>query len=245
MTVEAKYLSRDAFAERVKACPVVILPMGATEQHGYHLPLGVDVFLAEALSVRVAQQTNATVLPTMPFGYSYVWRDDPGTVTLEQHNVEAVIKDVATSVERCGVKHLILINGHEANSASMKYAARELWDDHDIKVWHIFYPGLQSVLDQICDSPTWHGIIHACEFETSLMLAIAPDLVDMTKAVKEYPPRDIGYFHGGRPMGHVSKSGVFGDASLATAEKGELLLAEFVERIVKLVEQIKVESDPV
>lgn len=235
MTVEARYLSRDAFAERIERFPAVILPLGATEQHGHHLPLGVDIILAETLSLRVAEKTGATVLPAMPFGYSWVWRDDPGSVTLAAKTLEDVVAQVAASLARHGVRHLFLINGHEANGATMKQAARRFWDDESIKVWRLFYPDLKTVMDEHCESPTWHGIVHACEFETSLMLAVAPHLVDMEKAVREYPEWDRGYFLGGRPMGEVSKSGVFGDATLATAAKGEAMLDIFVRTMSDMV----------
>ncbi len=238
MTVEAKNLSRDAFAERIARFPAVILPLGATEQHGYHLPLGVDIILAEALAVRVAEATGATVMPAMPFGYSWVWRDCPGSVTVESRTLEDVIVQVAESLSRHGVRHVFLVNGHEANGATMKYAARRMWDHAGVKVWRLFYPDLAAVMAQHCDSPTWHGIVHACEFETSLMLAVAPHLVDMSKAVREYPERDRGYFQGGRPMGELSKSGVFGDATLATAEKGEAMLSIFVDSMSRALREI-------
>lgn len=236
--VEAKFLDRDAFAARIAEVPVAILPLGATEQHGYHLPLGTDILLAEALSRRVAERTGATVMPTMPFGYSWVWRDAPGTVTLEQSTIEDVIVQTAESLARNGVRHLVLINGHEANGATMKYAARRLWDRPGINVWRMFYPNLSEEMARHCESPTWHGIVHACEFETSLMLAVAPETVRMERAVREYPDRDLGYFRGGRPMGDLSESGVFGDATLGTAEKGEALLAAFVDHISREVTAI-------
>ena len=238
MTVEAKYLTRDAFAERIARFPAVILPLGATEQHGYHMPLGVDTILAEALSLRIAEATGATVMPAIPFGYSWVWRDAPGSVTIESRTLEDVLCQVAQSLAPHGVRHVFLVNGHEANSATMKYAARRLWDNPDVKIWRLFYPDLSKVMAQHCESPTWQGIVHACEFETSLMLAVAPHLVDMTKAVREYPEPDRGYFQGGRPMGELSKSGVFGDATLATAEKGEVMLEIFVETMAKAVLEI-------
>lgn len=231
-------MTRDEMADRIQKYPVVILPMGATEQHGYHMPLGVDIFLAEALSNRVAEKIGATVLPTLSFGYSYVWRNDAGTVSLQQHNLENIIKDVAHSVSRYGVKHLILINGHAANASSMKYAIRDLSDECDVQVWSVFYPDLQTIMGDVCDSEMWHNIIHACEFETSMMLAIKPELVQMHKACKEYPPYHIGYFHGSTPMGDLSKSGVFGDATLATAKKGEILLQKFTHNIIDLVQEI-------
>lgn len=242
MTVEAKNLSRDAFAARIAQFPAVILPLGATEQHGYHLPLGVDIILAEALAVRVAEATGATVMPAMPYGYSWVWRDAPGSVTVESRTLEDVIVQIAESLARHGVRHVFLINGHEANGATMKYASRRLWDHAGVKVWRLFYPDLGSVMAEHCESPTWHGIVHACEFETSLMLAVAPHLVDMHKAVREYPDRDRGYFQGGRPMGELSESGVFGDATLATAAKGEAMLSIFVDSMARAVREICAEA---
>jgi creatinine amidohydrolase len=177
-------------------------------------------------------------MPAMPFGYSWVWRDAPGSVTVEARTLEDVICQTAESLARHGVRHVFLVNGHEANSATMKYAARRLWDHPNIKVWRLFYPNLTAVMAEHCESPTWHGIVHACEFETSLMLAVAPNLVDMEKAVREYPDRDRGYFQGGRPMGELSRSGVFGDATLATAAKGEAMLEIFTQSMADAVREV-------
>ncbi|MCH2852929.1 creatininase family protein, partial [Listeria monocytogenes] len=81
--------------------------------------LGVDIFLADHLAELVSEKTGAVVIPPMPFGYSWVWRDIPGTISIHQHHVEAIIKDVAHSVSRYGVKMLVLINGHDSNNNSM------------------------------------------------------------------------------------------------------------------------------
>ncbi|HWO77446.1 MAG TPA: creatininase family protein [Bacillus sp. (in: firmicutes)] len=228
-------MTRDEVAAAIEEFPVAILPLGATEQHGHHLPLGVDIFLAESLSKIICEQTGAILLPSLPFGYSWVWRDIPGTVSLQQHHVEAVIKDIAHSLNRYGVKTLILVNGHDSNNSSMKYATRELLDEVDMDVIYLFYPDIQHVMKQYCDSETWHGMIHACEFETSLMLAVKPELVDMSKAVKEYPEKPPLYGRSTMSLGDLSKSGVFGDATLASKEKGEKLLQIFADKMVELV----------
>ncbi|MCH3066928.1 creatininase family protein, partial [Listeria monocytogenes] len=77
----------------------------------------------------------------------------------------------AHSVSRYGVKMLVLINGHDSNNTSRKYAVRELADELEMPVMYLFYPSLSEVIEKNCESGTWHGMIHACEFETSLMLA--------------------------------------------------------------------------
>jgi creatinine amidohydrolase len=233
---ELKYMTRDEAAAAVQEFPVAVLPLGATEQHGHHLPLGADIFLAEGLSRKICEKTGALLLPTMPFGYSWVWRDIPGTVSLQQDHVEAVIKDVAHSVSRYGVKLLILVNGHDANNSSMKYAARELQDELDMPVIYLFYPGMDRMFAEVCESPTWHGMIHACEFETSLMLALRPDLVQMHKAVREYPDKPPLYGKSTMSLGQMSKSGVYGDATLATREKGEKMLAYFADEMAGLLQ---------
>jgi creatinine amidohydrolase len=230
-TKEIRNMTRDEVKEAVDQFPVAILPVGATEQHGHHLPLGVDVMLAEGISRLVAEETGALLLPAFPFGYSWVWRDIPGTVSVQQHNVEAVIKDVAHSVSRYGIELLVIINGHEANNSSMKYAARELKDELRVSVIYFFYPDLSEVMEKYCDSPTWHGMVHACEFETSLMLALYPEHVQMQKAIVEYPEKPSLYGRSTVSLGDLSESGVFGDPTKATEEKGKQMLEAFVSAI--------------
>ncbi|WP_245917479.1 creatininase family protein [Bacillus canaveralius] len=234
---ELIYMTRDEASKAVEEFPVAILPIGATEQHGHHLPLGVDIFLAEGISQKLSERTGAILLPSMPFGYSWVWRDIPGTISLQQHHVEAVIKDVAYSVARYGVKMLVLVNGHDANNTSMKYAARELMDELDIPVIYLFYPNLNEIMEEHCETPSWHGMVHACEFETSLMLALKPELVDMSKAVSEYPCKPMLYGKSTISLGDLSKSGVYGDATKASKEKGEKMLKIFVDEMEQLIQE--------
>nr|WP_286010116.1 creatininase family protein [Clostridium sp. Marseille-Q2269] len=103
-------MTRDEIKDSFKKTSVAVLPIGALEQHGHHLPLGTDIIIAEELGRRVCEETEALLLPAIPFGYSWVWRNIPGTITLKQHNVEEIIKDTASSLDRYGVKNLIVIN---------------------------------------------------------------------------------------------------------------------------------------
>ena len=226
---ELIYMNRNEVAVAVQDFPVAVLPLGATEQHGPHMPLGVDIFLAEGISRRVCENTGALLLPAIPFGYSWVWRNIPGTVSLSERHVEEVIKDVAHSVSRYGIKLLVVINGHDANNSAMKYATRDLIDEIEMPVIYLFYPSLESIMKEYCESPSWHGMVHACEFETSLMLALKPELVDMGKAVREYPEKPSLYGKSTISLTDLSKSGVYGDATLALKEKGEKMLDIFVK----------------
>ncbi len=221
--------------KRIKEVPVALVPVGATEQHGYHLPVGTDVFLAEKLAEKVSDRTGALIYPSINFGYSWVWRDRVGTVSLRQPILQEVIKDVVRSVERYGIRMIIFLNGHEANSATLKYAIREIQDETDVKVAWMFYPGWQQVHKEYMESPTWGGMFHACEFETSLMLAAREELVHMERAVQEYPERPPLYGMDNTSIGDLSKSGTYGNPLVATKEKGEKMMELFADNVAALI----------
>ncbi len=218
----------------LKRHPCAILPLGATEQHGHHLPQNTDTILAEALALAVAKGSFGLVLPPLPVGYSWVWRNFPGTLTLSLDTFRSVVKDIARSLDRSGCRALLIITAHGANVQPLKYTVRELADEIALKILHVFYPDLTDIL---CDasSPMWQPMnFHADEFETALMLYLRPDLVRTEKAVKEYPPRSLDYEHSSLEMGALSQSGVFGDPTVATAEKGERWFQACAERIAKM-----------
>ncbi|MBO8140763.1 MAG: creatininase family protein [Firmicutes bacterium] len=236
---ELELLTRDEAAEAFARVDTAIFPIGATEQHGHHLPLGTDNFLARDLALRLARRVGAVVLPALPIGYSWVWRDIPGTVSIDQALVKNIIKDAARSLYRSSrIRRFIVISGHGANSSAMKYAVRELADEIPVRCFHFTYPGLKQTAARHADTPLWEGMVHACELETSWMLAVRPDLVDMSKAVREYPqtPLTQGYHHSSVPMGALSQSGVFGDATAASAKKGEVMLEELVDYMVQVLD---------
>lgn len=224
--------------------PHAILPLGATEQHGPHLPLNTDTLLADELAKRIADQSGGLVLPALPIGYSWVWRDHPGTLTFSFNTFRAVIKDIAHSLDREGVKALLILSGHAANVGPLKYTVRELADEIELSILHCCYPGLSDIIENDAQSEQWMpSAFHAEEFETSMMLALRPDLVQMDKAVREYPPHSIQYSNSSLPMGNLSQSGVFGDATVADAERGEAWLKGSAQKITELWEQFLKEHE--
>lgn len=230
-------MTRPQVEERIKQYPVGLLPVGSCEQHGPHLPLGTDTMLAEALARRVSDLTGALVFPPLNFGYSWVWRDIAGTLSLPVERVTAILKDVVLSMDRYGMRLLVFINGHEANNAAVKYAVREAQDFTTLKLLGVFYPGLKTIYDKWMESPDWHGIFHACEFETSLMLAVRPDLVDMSLAAPEYPEKPPFFGMDNTMMGSLSASGVFGNPAPATEKKGTEMLDAFGKNVAGLIEE--------
>lgn len=215
----------------LQACPCAILPLGATEQHGPHLPQNTDTILAAELARRVAERTRGLVLPVLPVGYCWVWRDFPGSLTLSLDTFRAVIADLARSLDRVGCRALLLLTAHGANVGPLKYAARELKDELRLRMLYLLYPRLQEILRD-ADSEMWLPMnFHAEEFETSLLLHLRPELVRVERAVCEYPARSPDYLHSNLEMGALSRSGVFGDPTVASAEKGERWLAACVDAI--------------
>ena len=206
-----------AFAER---CPFAILPVGSFEQHGPHLPLDTDNRIAEAMAVETAKRSVGMVLPVMNVGYAWVWRDKPGTLTFHFDTYMSMIRDIAESLSGWGVKALFVLSAHGSNPLPVKQAIREMiYGKYDIAVLNSLYCGLEEMLAD-CDSRRWHNDIHAEEIETALMLAIAPELVHMDRAAADYPPVPDDYGRSELSMGHFMRSGVFGDPTQATAEKG-------------------------
>lgn len=202
--------------------PYGLLPVGATEQHGPHLPLATDTLLAERLVREIATRAGGLVYPALPFGYSWTWRDIPGTMTLGFETYLDVLHDLVASAQRSGLEALAIVSGHDANRRPIKYAIRErIADVLDVHVLNLFYPGMSEILSE-AESPMWaHGMLHADEFETSLMLHHRTDLVRMDEAVRDYPDAPATFDMTSTTMGDLMRTGVFGDATLASATKGE------------------------
>jgi len=225
----ATWEEAQAYLERV---PAAILPLGATEQHGPHLPQNTDTILAGEICRRVAERTAGYLLPALPITYSWVWRRFPGTPWVDTRTLMDMVKDIVRSLERGGVRAVLILTGHGANQAPLKYAVRELADVSSVAILHGAPFGLERAVQE-AESRPWLGAyeLHAEEVETSLMLAVRPDLVRMERAVSDYPPLPADYGHTVISMGELARTGVFGDATRATREKGERWLAQIVEAV--------------
>lgn len=160
----------------------------------------------------------------------------PGTLSLSPETVRAVIRDIGRGLKASGVRALIVFNGHFGNREPIGRAARDLRQAERFPVLCLDYPGLERIAAEVCESePAGPAFYHADEFETSLVLALHPDAVQMAKARAEYPAFPATF--GSEPiMLHTfSKTGVFGDPTLATAEKGRRLLTGVTAECLKVV----------
>lgn len=218
--IDARSATMEEIETFARDFPFAILPVGSFEQHGPHLPLDTDNRIAEAMAIETAKRSVGIVLPVLNIGYAWVWRGKPGTLTFRFDTYMALIRDIAESLEGWGIKALFVLSGHGSNPQPTKHAIREkIHEAYDIAVFNSIYGGIPEMIKE-CDSTPWHNEIHAEEIETSLMLAIAPELVSMDRAKSDYPPFPDDYGKSELSMGMFMRSGVFGDPRPATADKG-------------------------
>lgn len=215
---------------------VVILPIGAVEQHGPHLPVLTDTLIItsvlNALLAALPDEVTAWALPPLNYGKSNEHINFPGTMSLSAATLTAVLHDIAASVHRAGFRRLAFLNGHGGNVAVLEAAARDIRVATGLMCFCL-QPALYSQTPfEISDDERRYGF-HAGELETSLVLHINADLVDMEQAVRHFayfPDTGTNLFYfGGASTAWLSddwsESGVFGDATQGTAEKGAALLA--------------------
>jgi len=230
---------------------LVIQPIGATEQHGPHLPLIVDAAIATAVVGQTLQKLSSDIpayaLPTLHYGKSNEHCQFPGTVTLSAQTLTAVLMEMAESIYRAGFRKLLFINGHGGQPQVLEIVARDLRQQHgDFQVFPLFVWGAPHCVAEIVGAHEYAEGIHAGDVETSVMLALMPEQVTMDRAVREFPvPFAAGSLlslEGRLPMAwtmdDLSESGVVGDATVATAEKGKAILASVSDGWVSVLEEI-------
>ena len=233
--------------KRFKQVDIALLPVGAVEQHGPHLPLDTDAFDADYLCRRVAEACKSPrpiVLPLISYGVSYHHQDFVGTLSVSPETQARMVYEIGMSVARCGITKLVMVNGHGGNAPALHLAAQMI--NRDAHIFTCVDTGESSDADvnELVKTP---NDVHAGEIETSTTLAVRPHLVKMNKAPKMVPrfSSDFLDFSSKRSVGwyaytkKLSKSGVMGDATAATAEKGVLIWDVITKRLVELVEDLK------
>jgi creatinine amidohydrolase len=221
---------------------VAVLPVGATEQHGPHLATGTDTRSALAVSVEAARRTGDVVLPAIPYGCSLGHGDGwPGTISLHPMTLTTVVLEIGRWVRASGFRKLVMVNGHATNGPPCQSALLQL--RHEVPDLRMRFVSLFDLSDPIAaryarDAPDFH----ANEGETSILLHVDPELVRLDRAVDE-PDRTVGRVLQ-YPMPVVTRSGVVGAPSTATAEAGAELFGALVDALADLLAAVRGESDP-
>ncbi|HQT75487.1 MAG: hypothetical protein B7Z80_01375 [Rhodospirillales bacterium 20-64-7] len=234
MQYEWRKLRADQLREQARRNAIVILPIASLEQHGPHLPVEVDSILGETVAARTAAKVQAKgqpvlVLPVIWTGLSEHHMTFGGTVTLDNAAFAAMIEGVVRSVLRLGFRRIVLLNAHGGNENALRTITDDLTPKLGVPIvqftyWHAAAVAIARILE------TQGGLSHACEAETSMMMAIRPELVatDRIPLAKVNRTPDMTDVVGGgvymwRNIASRSASGVLGNPEAASAEKGRRL----------------------
>ena len=226
---------------------VVILPVGAVEQHGPHLPLITDTVqvtrVLDAALERLPETVPAWTLPALPYGKSNEHAGFPGTISLSADTLRAILFDVAASVHQAGFERLCFLNGHGGNASVLDAAARDVHAATGLSCFCVQPSFWLQPPFAVSEDEARFGV-HAGELETSLMLGLEPALVKPERAVAHFPNFPEGELHlfGAASVAWLtrdwSETGVFGDATSGTAEKGRALLDHAAERLARLITEM-------
>jgi creatinine amidohydrolase len=234
---------------------VAVLPVAATEQHGPHLPVSVDTDIVDGI-VKVSishlpSDLPVLFLPTQTIGKSTEHIEFPGTLTYSSETILRVWSDIGASVARAGIRKLVLFNSHGGQVSVMDIVARDLRTAHDLMVFSVNWYQLpidKNVMAQFSDQEHLFGI-HAGQIETSMMLALRPELVDMSRAqhfltqsqtrAAQFPILGNGVTAKlGWQMQDYNIEGAAGNAAAATAEQGRAVLASAGFQLASLLQEV-------
>ncbi|MCC7275757.1 MAG: creatininase family protein [Alphaproteobacteria bacterium] len=242
--IEWRKLRADELRARAREDAIVIVPVGSLEQHGPHLPVEVDSMLGETVAQRtarlVAEKEPCLVLPMLWTGLSEHHMSFGGTITLDDVTFLAVLRCICRSIVRHGFRRIVLLNGHGGNDNAMRMAADMLTPELEVPIiqftyWYAAAEPIAAILE------TQKGLRHACEAETSMMMALRPELVARDRiaiATAANTTPEVSDLVGGgvyrwRTLGAMSSAGVVGNPDAATPEKGERLLAGIAAELAR------------
>jgi creatinine amidohydrolase len=238
----------------VPSQPVVLIPLGSTEQHGPVTPTG-DYLIADEIAVRVAERTGSLVTPVIPFGNSEYFRSFPGTISVRSETLAAVAEDVCVSLLDHGFERLLFVNGHSGNDPILEDVARRLRRTRGVRIITI-KPGAfrpPALLRQLYGDDVTRVLGHGGEPLASMWLHLRPELVDLNAnepgsradyhglaindlSVASFDRTPVAVYF---DMEEISPNGSMGDSTVASADKGRAILEAVVDGMVAFVERFK------
>lgn len=253
---------RDATWRDIAAAPadrvIAVLPVGATEQHGPHLPLSVDHDLAAAIAQRGLAATPASVaataLPVQPIGLSEEHTAYPGTLTVDAETLTALWTQIGASVARAGVRKLLILNAHGGQNQVMDSVCSRLRRQHGMLAVGLHWPKL-GIPDGLIDSQELRHGIHAGAVETAMMQALRPETV-RTAELATFTPASVALetrntvlsYHGAAKLAWQAEdlhpSGAVGDARQACPETGEAILTHVASAVAQLLVEMDAMPPP-
>lgn len=253
-------LSWPEIVEQTKVCDIILLPVGSIEMHGPHCPVGSDSLNSQKIAELVAKKTGVLVAPPIWYGaHMYMQYGFPGTVPIRSDVLKQFVKDVITGLVKNGFKKVIILNAHGQQwvyVGALHELALETKAFIAVATW---WELIKKTIDEVCET----HFVHADETETSVALALYPELVDMSKASKETAPSVVDKKWYGGPTGmpeeggfpghnithsffqvDMYKLGILGDATKASREKGEKIVKAVVDKLSEFIEELKSKYPP-
>ena len=234
--------SHKIFQKAAAKTEVVVMVTGSMEAHGTHLPLGTDSFLPAFLAEKVAEKTDALVLPTIPFGDSWDFHNFEGTVSIAPDVLVEVYNSIMKGVFKHGFRYLVVLNGHGGNIPALTMAAKTATNSGErvviiVNWWKDLAESARKLVEE-----TPGG--HAAEDETSEVMHVRPDLVDMSKAESH---RVVSKFRiiSGRYRDELLPAAMYGDPRKASSEKGRLIMEQAEEELIELIKQLQLGKLPI
>jgi creatinine amidohydrolase len=248
LSVQLEHLNTREFEQ--SGYDTAIIPIGACESHGDHMPFGTDGLTAHALAVRIAQNCERTfVLPPYFYGMSQHYRHKPMCITVSNDTQVRVLSDVIESLKYWGIRKILILNGHDGNIPCAEIAARDMKVKNPELSLAVF--DWWTILGKMLPAgtfDTWSGWGHAGEAESSIGLALFPDLMRMEHARGQIPTRIDSFVKEIWTFNEITNCGATGAANKATPEKGALIVKAVVEYMtlyMKRFEQEGLRYDPV
>src|SRR5450755_457711 len=220
---------------------IVVIPIGAeSKEHGPHLKLKNDFLIAEYLKREVLKSAAVVVAPTVNYHFYPAFGEYPGSTTLRLETARDLMVDICRSLARYGPRRFYALNTGVSTIRALRLSAEVLAADGILFRYTDILKVAEAAEKQVKQE---EGGTHADEIETSMMLFIAPDTVDMKKAVKDYHPSPKGGLtRNPNGEGAYSASGIYGDATLATRKKGEIMVHAIVEGVLKEIDALRSEK---
>jgi len=241
--MELMKLSTREAREAPSQARVAVLPIGAIEQHGPHLPLGTDWFTSLHIASEVSERGGRLLLPGIPVGVSREHRQFWGTLTLTPTQLEDQAKALAQSLATHDLRRIVFVNGHATNCAPLEAAARELREEGTYAFVFNWWQSLSALLAELFPQPT----AHAGSLETSIMLAIHPELVQPELFTEASSVAQWGKYVEGVLVGFdaadFTSQGNVGDPRLGSAEKGNAVLSAAINKLGRFCDWLADQSD--
>lgn len=247
-------LSWEEFKEVRKEIDTILIPIGSVEQEGPHLPLGVDSLIALEIADKVTEKAEVLVVPPIWVGYSDWHSSFPGTLSLSQETLTRMLREICSQLIEQGFKRFLFVNMHVGNDAPIAVVGNELRKKYQVLIAMVNLWALANEMAQNIEELNEKRFTHGGEIMTSVMLALYPNLVNMEKAKPEYTKSEIPtlvqknssrvrfqnhHVSVYRLSAEVTKSGVMGNPTGATKEKGEEIIERWIHYVTGFIKEFK------